>query len=166
MSLLSHCADFLDPFAHLMGLDGVILMAFILGFPANEIVLPIVIMAYLAQGSLVSMDNLLELQSPIVRPRMDLDHRRLHHAFFPYALALLHHPADHPQGDPELEVDGACGGFAHGGGGAVLHGVCQCGAAVPVSDPTVKNDRKMYFRSFFMCLILVDGIDDGVAVTG
>lgn len=62
-SLLNHCAAFFDPFAQLMGLDGVILMAFLLGFPANEIVLPIIIMAYLAQGTLVSMDNLLELKT-------------------------------------------------------------------------------------------------------
>ena len=48
-SILTHCAAFLDPFAKLMGLDGVILIAFILGFPANEIVIPIVIMAYMAQ---------------------------------------------------------------------------------------------------------------------
>ena len=39
-SLLSHCANFLDPFANLFGLDGVIFMAFLLGFPANEIVFP------------------------------------------------------------------------------------------------------------------------------
>lgn len=62
VSILNHCASFLDPFAYLMGLDGVILMAFILGFPANEIVLPIIIMAYAAQGSIVEMDNLFEMK--------------------------------------------------------------------------------------------------------
>ena len=44
VSLIAHIAGFLDPFAKLMGLDGYILTAFILGMPANEIVLPIVIM--------------------------------------------------------------------------------------------------------------------------
>lgn len=61
-SLLSHCAGFLDPFARLLGLDGVILMAFILGFPANEIVIPIIIMAYTAQGSLTELDSTLQLR--------------------------------------------------------------------------------------------------------
>ena len=45
-----------------MGLDGVILMAFILGIPANEIVIPIIIMAYMAQGSLIEFDNLSALK--------------------------------------------------------------------------------------------------------
>lgn len=58
VSLLGHCTAFLDPFAHLQGMDGVILTAFILGFPANEIVMPIMIMAYMAQGSLMEMENL------------------------------------------------------------------------------------------------------------
>lgn len=57
-SLLNHCAAFLDPFASLLGLDGVILIAFILGFPANEIVIPIIIMAYMAQGSLLELSDL------------------------------------------------------------------------------------------------------------
>ncbi len=57
-SLLQQCAAFLDPFAQLMGLDGVILIAFILGFPANEIVVPIMIMTYMAKGSLVELDSL------------------------------------------------------------------------------------------------------------
>lgn len=57
-TLLSHCAGFLDPLGRLMGLDGVILIAFILGFPANEIVLPIIIMAYTASGSLSEIGNL------------------------------------------------------------------------------------------------------------
>ncbi|MGN0687634.1 MAG: ferrous iron transport protein B [Oscillospiraceae bacterium] len=55
-TLLSHCTAFLDPFAQLLGLDGVILMAFILGLPANEIVVPIIIMAYTAQGSIAELD--------------------------------------------------------------------------------------------------------------
>lgn len=65
-TLLSHCAGFLDPFAKLMGLDGVILMAFILGIPANEIVIPIIIMAYMAQGSLIEFDNLSALKQLFV----------------------------------------------------------------------------------------------------
>ena len=60
-SLLAHCTGFLDPFARLFGLDGVILMAFILGWPANEIVLPVMLMAYLATGSLVEFDDLAAL---------------------------------------------------------------------------------------------------------
>lgn len=51
-SLLNCCADFLDPAARLMGLDGIILIAFLLGLPANEIVLPIILMAYSSRGSL------------------------------------------------------------------------------------------------------------------
>ncbi|MEL7608530.1 MAG: ferrous iron transport protein B [Bacillota bacterium] len=58
VSLLSHCAAFLDPFAKLLGLDGVILIAFILGFPANEIVVPIIIMAYMAKGSILELESL------------------------------------------------------------------------------------------------------------
>ena len=60
-SLLAHCTGLLDPFARLFGLDGVILMAFILGWPANEIVLPVMLMAYLASGSLVEFDDLAAL---------------------------------------------------------------------------------------------------------
>lgn len=61
-SLLNHCASFLDPFARLMGLDGVILLAFILGFPANEIVVPVIIMAYMAQGSLLELGAIGEMK--------------------------------------------------------------------------------------------------------
>ena len=57
-SILNWCTGFLDPFARLLGLDGVILMAFLLGFPANEIVIPIIIMAYLSTGSLLEFDSL------------------------------------------------------------------------------------------------------------
>ena len=57
ISILSHIAYFLNPFAKLMGLDGYILTAFILGFPANEIVLPIILMSYMSAGTLVDLDN-------------------------------------------------------------------------------------------------------------
>ncbi len=56
-SLLSLCAGFLDPFARTIGLDGVILMAFILGFPANEIIMPIAIMAYMSGSTLTELAN-------------------------------------------------------------------------------------------------------------
>lgn len=66
VSLLIHCANFLDPFARLIGLDGVILFAFILGLPANEIVIPIIIMAYMATGSITGYQSLTELHTLFV----------------------------------------------------------------------------------------------------
>ena len=63
-TILDWCTGFLDPFARLLGLDGVILMGFLLGFPANEIVLPIIMMAYLSTGTLTdwaSLDALRQL---------------------------------------------------------------------------------------------------------
>ena len=64
-TLLSICTGFLDPFAQLLGLDGVILAAFILGLPANEIVIPLIVMCYMAQGSLaeISVPELAQLLS-------------------------------------------------------------------------------------------------------
>ncbi len=63
VSILARCTAFLDPFARLLGLDGVILMAFILGIPANEIVLPIAIMGYLATGTLSELPALNEMHA-------------------------------------------------------------------------------------------------------
>ena len=51
-TLLARTASLLDPFGRAIGLDGVIVMAFILGFPANEIVIPIAVMAYTASSSI------------------------------------------------------------------------------------------------------------------
>lgn len=65
-SVLNLCAGFLDPFARQLGLDGVILIAFILGLPANEIVLPIIIMAYMSQGSILELDSLTEMKQLFV----------------------------------------------------------------------------------------------------
>lgn len=57
LSILTHIANFFDPFAKIMGLDGYILTAFILGLPANEIVLPIILMSYMQTGVLVDLED-------------------------------------------------------------------------------------------------------------
>ena len=62
-SILAICSGFLDPFARLLGLDGVILTAFILGLPANEIVMPIIIMSYMAGGTITDMSSVWELHT-------------------------------------------------------------------------------------------------------
>ena len=62
-SVLTLCAGALDPAGRLIGLDGVLLLAFILGFPANEIVLPIAVMAYLANGTLGDPGSLEEMRA-------------------------------------------------------------------------------------------------------
>lgn len=56
-SLLAEAAKFIEPFAKLFGMDGMIFTSFILGFPANEIVMPITIMGYLSEGSMVEFVN-------------------------------------------------------------------------------------------------------------
>ena len=66
-SLLLHFAGFLEPVGRLMGLDGIILLAFILGLPANEIVVPIMIMAYTAQGTLTDSGSLATLHTLLVQ---------------------------------------------------------------------------------------------------
>lgn len=60
-SILQYCTDFLDPFGRFIGLDGVIVMSFILGFPANETVIPIIIMSYMASGTLMDYSGYPEL---------------------------------------------------------------------------------------------------------
>lgn len=66
ISLLARFSGYLDPIGRLMGMDGVILMAFILGLPANEIVIPIIIMAYTSQGTLIEPGNLSDLHMLLI----------------------------------------------------------------------------------------------------
>lgn len=63
VSLLTGLSRSLDGLGRLMGLDGILLTAFLLGFPANEIVLPIALMLYLSQGSLTELGSAVELRS-------------------------------------------------------------------------------------------------------
>ena len=62
-TLLAHITAFFDPIGWFFGLDGTILLAFLLGFPANEIVLPIILMGYLSSGTLVSVENVSALST-------------------------------------------------------------------------------------------------------
>lgn len=66
VTLLSYLAGILEPLAGLMGMDGVILLAFILGMPANEIVVPIILMTYLSQSSLVEVNDMGVLKQLLV----------------------------------------------------------------------------------------------------
>lgn len=65
-SILSICSNFLEPFGKFIGLDGVIILAFILGLPANEIVIPIIIMAYLCTGNITGYTSLNELRDILI----------------------------------------------------------------------------------------------------
>jgi len=65
-SLLFFISNFLNPFGKLIGMDGIILLAFILGFPANEIVIPIMLMCYLQNGTLVEYENLYTLKQILI----------------------------------------------------------------------------------------------------
>ncbi|MBE6560452.1 MAG: ferrous iron transport protein B [Ruminococcaceae bacterium] len=61
MTLFARLCGWLDPAGRLLGMDGVILLAFILGFPANETVIPIMMMGYLSTGTLSGYESLHEL---------------------------------------------------------------------------------------------------------
>jgi len=65
-SLLDYGASFLNPFARLLGMDGYILMAFILGLPANEIVMPIIIMSYMASGVMIELESIEALRNLLI----------------------------------------------------------------------------------------------------
>lgn len=65
-TLLQLCTGLLDPIGRAFGLDGVILTAFILGFPANEIVIPIMLMAYMANGTLTDITDLAFMRSVLI----------------------------------------------------------------------------------------------------
>lgn len=66
MSILLHMVAFLDSLARAIGLDGFILLAFILGLPANEIVIPVLLMSYLATGQLTDFTSLAELKNILI----------------------------------------------------------------------------------------------------
>ncbi len=66
VGLLQHGAEFLDPLGRLLGMDGVILIAFLLALPAAEILLPVILMGYTATGALAEYSGLEELRMLLV----------------------------------------------------------------------------------------------------
>ena len=66
ISILNYIANFLNPFAKLIGLDGYILTAFILGLPANEIVMPLILMSYMSGSNLVPIENLESIANVLI----------------------------------------------------------------------------------------------------
>jgi len=57
VSLLAHLTNFLEPLGHLLGMDGVILTGFLLALPANELALPVMLLAYTAGGTLAEVEE-------------------------------------------------------------------------------------------------------------
>ena len=65
-SIIVHVATWLQPLGQMIGMDGFILLAFILGLPANEIVIPILLMMYLSTGQMVDFTSLEELRQILI----------------------------------------------------------------------------------------------------
>ena len=66
LSILVHMSNFLDPLGKIIGLDGFILIAFIAGFPANEIVIPVLLMAYMSTGTLTDFESIVSLREILI----------------------------------------------------------------------------------------------------
>lgn len=66
VSLAQHIANFLNPFGVLLGLDGVILLAYVIAIPANEIVVPTMLMVYMGTGMMTDLPALSELRTLLV----------------------------------------------------------------------------------------------------
>ncbi len=66
ISLANHIANFLNPFGLLLGLDGVIMLAYIIAIPANEIVVPTMLMVYMGTGMMTDLPGLTQLKTLLV----------------------------------------------------------------------------------------------------
>jgi len=66
ISLAQHAANFLNPFGLLLGLDGVILLAYVIAIPANEIVVPTMLMVYMGTGMMTDLPGLDSLRTLLV----------------------------------------------------------------------------------------------------
>jgi ferrous iron transport protein B len=65
-SLAQHTANGLNPLGWTIGLDGVILLAYIIAIPANEIVVPTMLMVYMSTGTMTELDSMDDLRTLLV----------------------------------------------------------------------------------------------------
>ena len=72
LTILNHLSNILNPIGVLIGLDGIVLSAFLLGFPANEIVLPIILMGYMSLGVMTDINDLNALKTILMRNGWDI----------------------------------------------------------------------------------------------
>ncbi|NMB40348.1 MAG: ferrous iron transporter B [Firmicutes bacterium] len=66
ISFIRHATGWLEPFGQALGLDGVIVLAFLLGLPANEIVIPIMLMCYFSAGAMLELDSISALRDLLI----------------------------------------------------------------------------------------------------
>jgi len=105
MSILARGAKILNPIGYLLGMDGYILLAFILGLPANEIIIPIIVMSYMATGSLIETENLSALRELLTANGWTWLTAVCTMLFSPQPFPLWHHLTDNLQRNPKYEVD-------------------------------------------------------------
>lgn len=104
-SILIHFVEFLDPFARALGLDGFILMAFIIGLPANEIVPLILLMGYLATGSLTEVTDMFALKQIFLDQGWTWLTALNMMLFSAASLSMRYHARQHLEGNEKREVD-------------------------------------------------------------
>ena len=104
-SLAQHIANCLNPLGHAIGLDGVILLAYIIAIPANEIVVPTMLMVYMGTGMMTELDSLDDLRTLLVdQQRLDAADGRQPDAVLAAAQPVRDDDPDDLQGDAEREV--------------------------------------------------------------
>ena len=65
-SLARYAAGFLDPLGRAIGLDGVVLLAYVIAIPANEIVVPTMMMVYLGTGAMTALESFNDIRRLLV----------------------------------------------------------------------------------------------------
>jgi len=66
VSLADHASNWLEPLGYAIGLDGVILLAYVIAIPANEIVVPTLMMCYLSTGMMTDVTSYDEIRRVLV----------------------------------------------------------------------------------------------------